>query len=240
MKKFQYIFCGGMIRSGSTLQYNIASEIIERKGLGKREIWIDDHNNYFSNSRVDGLTTFKSHVLSSPIANCLRDGLGLAIASYRDVRDVVASWQIKHRKIFALEECIEVGRTAIRNFSQWEDLPEECVYIGKYEDFFCNISGEIKKISEVMQVEINSTEIADIAATLNAVEIAKKLNSLSEDALTTSGIYKWDTKTLIHLDHLNGGAVGRYRTEISEEILKAMNLEFADWLEKHCYQIERV
>ena len=29
-----WVFCGGMIRSGSTLQYQIAADLVERLGVG--------------------------------------------------------------------------------------------------------------------------------------------------------------------------------------------------------------
>ena len=38
-----------MYRSGSTLQYNIASEIIERLGVGSREKYYPIHEIYFKN-----------------------------------------------------------------------------------------------------------------------------------------------------------------------------------------------
>ena len=33
------IFCAGMYRSGSTLQYQVASELVEKNKLGKRVEW---------------------------------------------------------------------------------------------------------------------------------------------------------------------------------------------------------
>lgn len=44
-----FIFCGGMYRSCPTLQYNIASEIIERLKIGSREKYYLIHKEFFKN-----------------------------------------------------------------------------------------------------------------------------------------------------------------------------------------------
>lgn len=60
------------MRPGSTLQYNIASELIERIGVGRREAWVDDHSVYFAASNNQkGLVAFKSHILTAEIRSLL-------------------------------------------------------------------------------------------------------------------------------------------------------------------------
>ncbi len=58
------IICAGMIRSGSTLQYQVVSDLVEQRGLGQRAGFVESKT--FSNVRArlenaDGLTVIKVH-----------------------------------------------------------------------------------------------------------------------------------------------------------------------------------
>ena len=98
-----FIFCGGMKRSGSTLQYNIASEILEKLTIGSREKYYPIHKNYFKYELSEDLKTFKSHILSKEIEAEVKNNDAYVLLSYRDIRDVMASWQKKNNLIFTVE-----------------------------------------------------------------------------------------------------------------------------------------
>src|SRR5512138_2281267 len=95
-----WIFCGGMIRAGSTLQYQIASELIERLGLGRRTGYLPpaEHAWVLGARPVAGLSTFKTHELTEQVARQCRQSDAVALYIYRDLRDVVSSLQQKRAR----------------------------------------------------------------------------------------------------------------------------------------------
>ena len=64
-----YIDCVGMMRSGSTLQYNIVAEILELKEIGKRLGW--EHHEEFHKIKEkyinEKYNVFKNHFLTDEI-----------------------------------------------------------------------------------------------------------------------------------------------------------------------------
>ena len=239
MHKIKWVFCGGMYRSGSTLQYNIASKIIELLNFGKRERWlaVENHRDYFCKPRESMVRTFKSHILSPEIREILKQAEGVAIASFRDVRDVVASQQTKRREKFTPVRCTKAARSAIRNFCDWEELPCEQRYISKYECFVGNIGNEICNIAKAIGCEVTYNQVASIERELDPETVKKRLAMLEEKDFSYGKGFKFETTTNFHIDHFNGGVVGRYRYELGADCIDALNSEFGDWLLSKGYSV---
>lgn len=233
----KWIFCGGMLRSGSTLQYNIAAEIVERSGFGRRERWIDDHAEYFSTMQSEEAIVFKSHVLSPQISEIFAAQQGLSLVSYRDIRDATASWQAKNRTVLTVEEAINFSDAAINQLKKWEELPVSWVFYSRYEDFHGSIKMEIEAIAHWLGILLEQDVVENIES-LVSVESLSKLNySGDESEFTRSGHFVWNSKTLVHIDHLNGGDVGRYQRELSAEVAGCLNDRHGEWLVDHGYSL---
>lgn len=233
----EWIFCGGMLRSGSTLQYNIAAEMVELCGAGRREVYIEDHGKYFGGPLPAELTVFKSHELSAPIADLFRQRKCLALISFRDVRDVVASWQAKTRKPMEVAAGLRIAESAINNFHPWEQLPSEYVLASKYEDVVDNIPAEVHRIAKLIQLKLDADQENAISTAVSVPEIERRLGDLGSEDLTKSAGMSWDTRSLVHVDHLNGGEIGRYKLELSEELADELTRRHEDWLLSHGYAL---
>ena len=233
----KWIFCGGMLRSGSTLQYNIAAEIVERSSIGRREVWVDDHGAYFANATTRGATVFKSHVLSRSLDHLLRTSQSLALISFRDVRDATASWQSKTRTQLSVAEGVRFSEKAIKLFEPWEQLSSKCAFSSKYEDVVADIPAEVKRMAEWLGVVLDQSEIKAIGDFVSIPSMAQTLKNSGPDTLTQSGAHTWNTKTLVHTDHLNGGDIGRYKKELSRELTEELTHLHSDWLLSHGYEL---
>ncbi len=79
-----WVFCGGMNRSGSTLQYLLASELIERSGLGKRAPYVDpsEHPHELACKPSFGLSTFKSHIVTQEVARHCEQGNAVVLLTF--------------------------------------------------------------------------------------------------------------------------------------------------------------
>ena len=238
MNKLRYVFCGGMYRSGSTLQYNIVSETLERLNIGRREKWVDDHVSYFSETSHLGIISFKSHRLSPEIKDFIQSGYGIVVSCFRDIRDVVASWQAKNKTPLSTVDGLNLAERAITRYSEWEKLPCKSFFCSKYEDIIADIRSEVLKIAGFMRLNLKFDDLNQISESVTAATLQNRLNSLPPEMLTCSGTSAWDTNTLIHVDHFNGGIVGRYKTELEPELLQGLNERYGHWLSDHGYQLE--
>lgn len=236
----RYIFAGGMQRSGSTLQYNIAAELVERFKVGSRAAWTEDHASYFSGRPRDAqLVVFKSHVLSPPIAELISEGDAVALTCHRDIRDVAASWQVKLGRRQRLKEVVRRTSKAIEDFTSWESLPPARVLVSRYETMVEAVPDEVSRIAEMLGLAIGPPDVDAISRALDSRQLKQRLESLSPDDTERAGPYVFDRKTLLHLDHLNGGEVGRYRSELKHSVVKKLTEIHRDWLESHGYTTSR-
>lgn len=232
----QYIFAGGMQRSGSTLQYNIAAELVERFGLGRRAPWTENHESYFSRrSTATELVVFKTHVLTAPVAERLSEGQAVALTCYRDIRDVAASWQFKLGGRLKFKELLRRTSNAINDFTPWESLPTGTVLVSRYESMVQQIPGEVSRIAGIIGLAVGADDVNAISRSVDSGRLKLRLQALAPEDVDRAGPYVFDRKTLLHLDHLNGGETGRYRTELKRSVVRKLTDRHREWLEAHHY-----
>ena len=231
-----FIFCGGMYRSGSTLQYNIASEIIERLKIGSREKYYPIHKEYFKNKFNEDYKTFKSHILSKEIEEQIKNNNAYVLLTYRDIRDVMASWQKKNNFIFTVEDGLKWASNTISSFQKWENISCKKKLISKYEIFCSNIKKEVTRISELIGFDIENTIVDKIEEILQVEKLNNRLEGLSHDQIEIDNNLSWDKKTLIHINHFQDGRIGKYKNELDIELQTMLKKEFNSWLCTHGYE----
>jgi hypothetical protein len=138
-----WVFCSGMIRSGSTVQYQLTSAIVEAANCGMRVPYVEESN--FAQIR-DNYTVqfavFKAHICLPDLRQeCLNNGAKV-VYSYRDIRDVAVSAIRKFEMTF--NELISKGwlDQAIADYYNWTAMPD--VLISRYESFRDNLVQETK------------------------------------------------------------------------------------------------
>lgn len=225
--KLEYVFCGGMIRSGSTLQYNIVSELLERVCGGRRTTWVDasDHAEFFRHDRVEP-TSFKAHQLVPEIRLQLATNRSRGVSCFRDIRDVIASSLIKFRLVNEQASILRHARQAIDDFAAWEACPG--VLVSRYEDMVADVRAEVARIAGHLQLQCADELLETIARRCEGLEAGLGPS-------LTSGAYTFDPHTLLHTDHFNGGTIGRYRSELDPRVVDALEAEFGTWLAGHGY-----
>jgi len=98
-----WIFCGGMNRSGSTVQYQITARLVEEAKLGKRVEWVKSsdfpvlrdkyaHDNQWK--------VFKAHSCTNTIQAEFQQQNAMGVYIYRDVRDVFVSVMYRQATTF--------------------------------------------------------------------------------------------------------------------------------------------
>lgn len=234
----EWIICAGMLRSGSTLQFNIAAEIVERAEVGRRERHIENHECYFSHAELEETIVLKSHLLTPEIRGLLTKDEVKVLLTYRDVRDVVASWQAKTRTQLNNEDAILFADMAVSQFNSWDEIDPSIVYRSRYEDFIENLDQEIKNIADFFKIQLTQELVDDIANSVSVETMKNIMKSSTKEHLTTSGAFTWNSRTLVHIDHLNGGTVGRYKTDLPLDLQMILADRYSDWLSSLGYEVE--
>jgi hypothetical protein len=234
-----WIFCGGMQRAASTLQYQVASEIVEHYGLGYRLTWYDskehdriiDEHNENSDYKV-----FKSHIYSNKIKEQFnkRNAIGLYI--YRDVRDVVSSLKEKNNTDYDDAHLKVLVNNVISQYHEWNNSPY--VYMSRYENVINSLKSEIISIGKFIGVLLDNDFINECEKKFS-LQKQKELIircSLSDSLVTVNKTNIYEPVSLLHMNHISSGLVGRYKSNISIEQLDIITTIAKDWLQNNGYE----
>ena len=151
------VICSGMMRSGSTLQYNLTRETAEASGKGIGEGYFDAydlesyHKKVESWIRDDRIHVLKSHDLPKFILD-QADNPGLFIVYvHRDLRDVARSLIRKFPKAESqlfkdIDDALDVYRAATRC---------QNVIMQKFDDLMNNKKKAVQEIASFIGVTLN-------------------------------------------------------------------------------------
>ena len=213
-----WIICAGGKRSGSTLQYNILARIVETANVGKRiphfvpEGFLAIKESEELNS---GYKVIKTHLLTPHLRKEIFNKNALVIHSYRDIRDVVVSALKKGWITNKREHIRKFVNDYINQYNGWASLDK--IYSRKYEEFYQNIEREIKFFSKLLGIELTEKVIQEIAADLDINYLASIQDKVEDRNIAYQFSEAFDSKTLLHLNHINNGDANQYLTELSEE-----------------------
>lgn len=234
-----WVFAGGMFRSGSTLQYQIVSDLIERRGLGERRGWIDPE--CFANlaeqterqrAEPAPLSVIKTHVCKHGMRTRLRDGRALGVGVHRDLRDVVVSGAQKAGR----RPCPEYARELIEGcLACWNGWPETpAMRWWPYERLVGDTTGVILEMSDHLGLRCDIREAREISDLYAPERQQRRI----DEAITTGAIAEhrpggrmtYIEHDLLHPDHLRDGRIGKWREQLPEETLRVIEQTAGPWL----------
>lgn len=153
-----WIFCCGATGTGSTLKFNLVSEIVEQSGAGKRIEWNSSEDFSIISQKYQNYTGFKviqTHQLTPEIEKVFLNNNAVGFYSYRDIRDVLISNSDKPINHSMNEE--RSANEYLNHFFQWQKIPN--VYRSAYEDVVSDMGSEIRRIQNVLNLESFSEEV---------------------------------------------------------------------------------
>jgi FkbM family methyltransferase len=236
-----YIDCAGMIRSGSTLQYNIVAEILDLKKLGKKLGW--EHHEEFHKIKekyeIGKVNVFKNHFLTDEIEEELKHTEGSRLVYvYRDIRDVCVSLMEKENKTFEQVFNSKVLHNAIEQYYKIINSSLK-KYIQSYEVMFLNTKREIKEVARFLNVELTTDEIETIYSKISFESQKDNIEKYKENSeYISKGKQKFNANTLLHLNHIKDGGIAKYKQRLSKPQIKQLEDEFGEWLQKLGYKVE--
>lgn len=233
-----WVFCCGMYRSASTLQFQITTRLIKDAKVGQSIGWIDAKR--FNETRdqynhVHALQVIKVHICTDAIAAEFAKGQAIGIYISRDIRDVYASYLKQRQKPFDylwqegfVEECLE-------NYKIWTRLPH--MLVSRYEDVVADLPNEVHRIAQHLQIAIDQTQCQQIAAEYDIPLQQRRMQHFKEKLLQSSlhphdhrNIVDYhDEETLLHINHIDSGKTGRWQNDLSDREVNLIEEKVKNW-----------
>jgi hypothetical protein len=204
MRKPTWVFVVGAYRTGSTTQYRIVSDVIEKTengaGIGyhKEERLVehdDDEERYIACKVFRYLPheseTAKRFLLQRRIR---------VIGTVRDPRDIFVSMQERERRSGRFADWDPKTRITkelpewLAQFDIWASLPKDVVYISRFEDMILDLKAETLRIAQFLGIPMGGREASRISREYQIPTLKKRKKEY------------WDTRRKIEKD---GGTAPR-------------------------------
>jgi hypothetical protein len=239
-----WVFCGGMFRSASTLQFQITARLVNDAGGGRQIGWIDAHRFRETSQRhtdESGFKVVKVHLCTEPIrAEFLRHN-ALGIYSFRDIRDVFSSYMKQRQKSFQFLWQEGFLETCLDNYQNWTSLPN--VLVSTYEDMTERLPQEVHRIAQHLGINLSSatcqTIAADYSLEFQQQRIRHFRNQLLQAPLNPNDhreiVDYHDEETLLHMNHIDSAKSGRWQNDLTVEEVALLEQAVRDWCSQNAY-----
>lgn len=238
-----WVFCGGMFRSGSTVQYQVAAHVAEKSGRGRRLPFAAAGDLGAVASSVeeaaDAKTLFvcKSHAVSDAIRLQVGGGNGIVLTIHRDIRDVVVSAMSKNGWSFRRIWRSDKLRYWTSRFDQWAALPGALV--SRYDDLTADLPGEVGRIATHIGCPVGGSDAAAIAAAYSIDRQRSRTAAVRQQRQIDGVALKFDPHSLLHHNHIASGASGLYREVLRPAEIRAIEDECGAWMARWGYLPDR-
>jgi hypothetical protein len=236
-----WVFCCGMQRSGSTLQFQLTAHLVEAARLGRRVEWVRPGD--FPNLRDQlapepGWKVFKIHVCTPEMAAEFNRNNAMGVHTYRDLRDVFVSTMRKYQQTF--EDLMAGGFLALclEQHQQWTGLPR--VLATKYEDMIANLPAEVERLAAHLGIAVGADTCRQIAEEHSIDRQRARIEESARTGDLREGILKgmfYNPVTNLHTNHIHEGAVGAWAHVLSPAQVQRLEAEAGDWLVEHGYEL---
>lgn len=240
-----WVFCCGMYRSASTLQFQMTAQLIKAAGLGEQIGWIDAdrfaevRSNY---ANAEGLQVIKVHKCTDAIAAEFLKDNAIGIYSFRDVRDVYASMMKQRQKSFDFLWQEGFLTSCLENYKKWTTLPN--VLISRYEEIIADVPTEVKRIAEHLKISIDELNCQKIAANYTIAAQTARIEQFKSELLKLERspndhrelVDYHDEASLLHLNHIDAVKAGRWQSDLSAPEARAIAAFVSDWCDRNQYE----
>lgn len=238
-----WIFCGGMHRAGSTVQYLLTKEIVEYSGTGKALGYVKKQvfpEIYQKNQSQYKNIVVKSHRVFPDIVKLFECSEAVAVYVYRDLRDTVVSKIKKSEDSFQYSQVLKRIQLNLRSYYQWQQVSP--ILVSRYEEMVNNLEQEAIRISNFLGLEISSEFAANLANKYSINEQKKRISNIRNNSTnikeTKSGSIV-DQETLLHDNHIHSGASEQWKSELTPIQVAFIEDQACEWLIAHDYPISQ-
>lgn len=239
-----WIFCCGMYRSASTLQFQIASRLIQDFHTGHAVGWVDVKR--FGQVQATyghcaGMKLVKVHRCTEAIAAEFHQNNARGIYTFRDLRDVFASYMKQRRMSFEALWQEDLVVDCLNNYHWWTTLPH--VLVSQYDCIVNDIALEVQRIASHLAISVCPEQATAIAQDYNLEQQKRRIQQFRDQLLQHSHHPNndraledaHDEHSLLHINHLDSGKIGRWKDDLTEEQVSRIETSVAQWCAHHPY-----
>ena len=235
-----WIFACGPVRSGSTLQFNIVRELLEKtdKGYSTEYVVPEDFINIYDKVNDDNkIKLFKTHKITPFMEKLILENKAQCICCYRDIRDVITS-KIHAQKLEYKPDTnfYSFSKDYVNYISFIKGLPKS--YLSKYEEFYKDIYEETSKIADFLNIKISENEIKDIQEKLTYSKMSNKDRNTDKFVNPKGVEYLIDKKTLLHDNHFKNIHPEGYKSLLTKKSQISIEKGSFKWMLNNGYKIE--
>lgn len=236
-----WVLCAGMIRSGSTLQYQITSKIVEYSGLGRRLKYLPESeferlvNQYMEDNK---LKVVKVHICNLTLENLGKKSQTKIIYCHRDIRDVAVSAMRKFDMSF--DELVNAGwlDQAITDYNLWTNMPN--VLVSRYDQMIVDLKNEMSRISEFLELKISDNTLINFAKDFDIPAQKQRIDALKakhgKPVIDSEIVF--DEVELLHHNHIHIGEVDGWRHILSTSQQSFLTNRYGRWLSSLGYNCD--
>jgi hypothetical protein len=234
-----WIFCCGMKRSGSTLQFQLTAHLVEQTGQGERLGWAERFEEAVAQSEgIAGWKVYKTHNYSPAMGAMLTRGEAKGVYVYRDLRDVLVSSMHKREAPFERLWSRDVLAEMVENFQHWTSHPN--VLVSRYETMMADLPAEVERIAAHLGLPLKAGEAAQIAQDYSVDKQIERIQT-ANDLLHLPGVKGGgiDKHSQLHKNHISDeqGQVGQWRRHLTPEQVGLIEAKYGDWLVAQGYTL---
>jgi tetratricopeptide (TPR) repeat protein len=217
-----FVVCG-MLRSGSTLIYQLVCAILEQRSAVNRVGFLPEGQTWLPSSVEEVISVVKLHHFDEALAAMVASGRVAAIYTYRDPRDAVVSGMRQFSIPFdkALEWIEYISGVG----AKWEATPNTMSL--KYEDMIQDIPRLVTQLCAYMNVNISADTIEAIAADYTSDKQRARASQVPKGA--------YDPVNLLHFGHIGQADCSSATSSLNADEISRIEDRLSDWMRKHNY-----
>jgi len=228
---YKIVVCNGLYRAGSTWQYNVVRELLERAGTGYGVGVFPPSIRRLkarARSKKPGIQVIKMHGYIEGLEELLQSGAAKLCTIYRDVRDIYLSWK-RYKPDRPEQIFLDFMSDGVRSHLAYRTQPNTICL--KYEGVMEDTVRGVAVMAQFLGVVLDSdeySEIDEVCSVQRAKEIA--------DNQVPGGA---DKKTVIQCDHVSDTmGASCWDTLLSPFDAERVTKQFRDWLVQFGYEVE--
>lgn len=234
-----WVLCGGMQRSGSTLQFQLAAHLVEMTGRGQRQTYVEPDKlaeALDQSTASPDLKVAKTHIFNDSVRLALRSGRAVGLYTFRDIRDVVVSFMHKEERPFSEESARHHVTQNLAWYAGW--VKEAGVLVSRYETFVQDLPAEVARIAAFLNIPLSAADCAEVAAQYSLERQRETIaKSVEANHLSRHANSQFDPYSLLHTNHIHSGEVGAWRSELTPHQIAFVEGLAGDWLTENGYPL---
>jgi hypothetical protein len=240
MQKRGLILCCGMIRSASTVQYQVVVDLVRRNGLGQ-SIGFADRQSVSEVLQklqtVVGLAVAKTHEVFPEFDALIQQDLVSLLYTFRDLRAVALSvmrkWEIPFAHVIGRNGWLD---TAVESSIHWLSVPGVCA--SRYEDIVLSLPAEVTKWAAVLGLNITCVQAEELATKycIQAQQDRIRKMRIQTGEVSEPTVYI-DPESLLHHNHIIDGSLDGWQAGLEKWQIRQIESRFSKWLLDHGYQL---